>query len=80
MPLAVVKKQVKDLPLDVTLDDSMAMMPTMTLSSVANVQVSARVSHSGNAIAQPGEPIGKMQLSTSVDNGVVNLTISELVP
>jgi len=80
MPLAVVKKQVKDLPLDVTLDDSMAMMPTMTLSSVANVQVSARVSRSGNAIAQSGEPIGKMQLSTSVDNGVVNLTISELVP
>lgn len=80
MPLAVVKKQVKDLPLDVTLDDSMAMMPTMTLSSVANVQVSARVSHTGNAIAQSGEPIGKMPLSTTVDNGVVKLVIGEIVP
>lgn len=80
MPLAVVKKQVKDLPLEVTLDDSMAMMPTMTLSSVANVQVSARVSHTGNAIAQSGEPIGKMPLSTTVDNGVVKLVIGEIVP
>ncbi len=80
MPLAVVKKQVKDLPLEVTLDDSMAMMPTMALSSVANVQVSARVSHTGNAIAQSGEPIGKMPLSTTVDNGVVKLVIGEIVP
>ena len=80
MPLAVVKKQVKDLPLDVTLDDSMAMMPAMTISSVEKVQVSARISHSGNAIAQSGEPIGKMELSTSVDNGVVKLVISEIVP
>jgi cytochrome c-type biogenesis protein CcmH len=80
MPLAVVKKQVKDLPLDVTLDDSMAMMPTMTISSVENVQVSARVSHTGNAIAQSGEPIGKLPLSTSVDNGVVKLVIGETVP
>lgn len=80
MPLAVVKKQVKDLPLEVTLDDSMAMMPAMTISSVEKVQLSARISRSGNAIAQSGEPIGKMQVSTSVDNGVVKLLISELVP
>jgi cytochrome c-type biogenesis protein CcmH len=80
MPLAVVKKQVKDLPLEITLDDSMAMMPAMTISSVENVQVSARISHSGNAIAQSGEPIGKMKLATSVDNGVVKLVIGELVP
>ncbi|MGB4499046.1 MAG: c-type cytochrome biogenesis protein CcmI [Methylococcaceae bacterium] len=80
MPLAVVKKQVKDLPLDVTLDDSMAMMPTMTISSVQNVQLSARISHSGNAIAQSGEPIGKTQVSTAIDNGIVKLVINELVP
>ncbi len=80
MPLAVVKKQVKDLPLEVTLDDSMAMMPAMTISSVENIQVSARISHSGNAIAQSGEPIGKKQISTLVKNGVIELVISEFVP
>jgi cytochrome c-type biogenesis protein CcmH len=80
MPLAVVKKQVKDLPLEVTLDDSMAMMPAMTISSVENVQISARISHSGNAIAQPGEPIAKSFLSTTIDNGVVKLVIGGLIP
>ncbi len=79
MPLAAIKKQVKDLPLEITLDDSMAMIPNMTISSVANVQLSARISHSGNAIAQAGEPIGKKQISTQVDNGVVKLVISETV-
>ncbi|HCT98779.1 MAG TPA: c-type cytochrome biogenesis protein CcmI, partial [Methylococcaceae bacterium] len=80
MPLAVVKKQVKELPLEVTLDDSMAMMPAMTLSSVANVQLSARVSKSGNATPQSGEPIGKKQVSTLVDSGVIPLIISDTVP
>ena len=79
MPLAVVKKQVKDLPIDITLDDSMAMMPNMTISSVANVQVSARVSKSGNASPQAGEPIGKKQVSTLIDSGLINLVISETV-
>jgi hypothetical protein len=55
----------------------MAMMPAMTISSVANVQISARISHSGNAIAQAGEPIAKKQVSTVIDNGIVNLTISD---
>ena len=79
MPLAVVKKQVKDLPIDITLDDSMAMMPNMTISSVANVQVTARVSKSGNASPQSGEPIGKKQVSTLIDSGLINLVISETV-
>lgn len=79
MPLAVVKKQVKELPFEVTLDDSMAMMPNMNLSSVANVQISARISHSGNAMAQAGEPIGSVQVSTLVENSAVNILINETV-
>jgi len=78
MPLAVVKKQVKELPLEITLDDSMAMMPNMNLSSVANVQISARISHSGNAIAQAGEPIGITQISTLIDSAV-SVTINDTV-
>ncbi len=80
MPLAVVKKQVKELPIDITLDDSMAMMPNMTISSVANVQVSARVSKSGNASPQSGDLIGQKQVSTLIDSGVISLVISEQVP
>lgn len=55
MPLAAAKKQVKDLPFEVFLDDSMAMMPTMKLSAVPEVVVGARISLSGQPIAQNGD-------------------------
>lgn len=55
MPLAVARHTVSDLPITVTLDDTMAMMPSMTLSQFDSVTVGARVSQSGNAIAEPGD-------------------------
>jgi cytochrome c-type biogenesis protein CcmH len=55
MPLAILRKQVKDLPLSFTLDDSMAMTPAMKLSSVQRVVVGARISKRGDATAQAGD-------------------------
>lgn len=55
MPLAVAKLDASRLPTTVTLTDAMAMMPAMKLSSVAHVLVGARISHSGQPIAQPGD-------------------------
>ncbi len=55
MPLAAAKKRVKDLPVDIVLDDSMAMMPTMKLSDFSEVVVGARISKSGRPIAQDGD-------------------------
>ncbi len=55
MPLAVSRHLVSDLPITVMLDDTMAMMPAMTLSQFPSVTVGARVSKSGDAIAQPGD-------------------------
>jgi cytochrome c-type biogenesis protein CcmH len=55
MPLAIVKKQVKDLPFSFTLDDSQAMAPTMTLSSANTVVVGARITKSGDATPKSGD-------------------------
>jgi cytochrome c-type biogenesis protein CcmH len=55
MPLAVARKQVKDLPLTVELDDAMAMMPGMNLSAFPRLVVGARISKSGKPTASPGD-------------------------
>jgi cytochrome c-type biogenesis protein CcmH len=55
MPLAVAKLDAGKLPTSVTLTDAMAMMPAMKLSSVQRVFVGARISHSGQPIAQVGD-------------------------
>ena len=55
VPLAVLRKQVRDLPVSFSLDDSMAMAPGMNLSGFARVVVGARISKSGGAAPQPGD-------------------------
>ncbi|MDE2370013.1 MAG: c-type cytochrome biogenesis protein CcmI [Burkholderiales bacterium] len=55
MPLAILRKKVSDLPLDFTLDDSLAMSPAMAISTQSQVVVGARISKSGNAMPQPGD-------------------------
>jgi cytochrome c-type biogenesis protein CcmH len=65
MPLAVAKVDASRLPTSVTLTDAMAMTPAMRLSSVTRVFVGARISHSGQPIAQSGDMEG--------DAGVVDV-------
>ncbi|HET8871197.1 MAG TPA: tetratricopeptide repeat protein [Aquabacterium sp.] len=55
MPLAIVRKQVKDLPFAFTLNDALAMSPQARLSKETEVVVGARVSKSGQAMPQEGD-------------------------
>ncbi len=55
MPLAALRVKVKDLPLNFSFDDSMAMNPSAKLSDFADVVVAARVSKSGNVMPQRGD-------------------------
>ena len=61
------------------LDDSQAMAPAMKLSGAAAVRVEARISHSGNAIPQPGDLVGT---SAVVKPGArdVKIVVDKVVP
>ena len=80
MPLAVVRKQVKDLPIEVSLDDTMAMIPSMKLSNFEKVQVSARISKSGQPGAQSGDVQSEVRIVNSTQKEKIKLTISDVVP
>ncbi len=64
MPFAVVRLPVEGLPTEVVLDDTTAMAPGNSLSKQQKVKVTARVSLSGNAIAQAGDWQGRSQVLT----------------
>jgi cytochrome c-type biogenesis protein CcmH len=65
MPLAVKRLQLSDLPVSLTLSDDDAMMPNMKLSTFDQVIVGARVSTSGQPIAQAGDFYTELE---SIDN------------
>jgi cytochrome c-type biogenesis protein CcmH len=54
-PLAVLRKQVKDLPVRFVLDDSMSMVPEAKLSAFPMVVVGARISKGGSATPGSGD-------------------------
>lgn len=77
LPLAVVRKQAKELPLTITLDDSMAMQPAFRLSSVESVKIGANVSKTGNAILQTGDLFGEIS-PVHVGDSTVVLVIDQV--
>jgi cytochrome c-type biogenesis protein CcmH len=62
MPLAVQRLSAAQLPAQVTLDDTNSMTPERKLSSVDRWRVVARVSRSGNAVPQPGDLEGSIEV------------------
>jgi cytochrome c-type biogenesis protein CcmH len=69
---------VRDLPYRFVLDDSMAMSPTLKLSSFPKVVVAARISKSGTATAQPGDLQG-VSAPVANDDGAVTVVIDSQV-
>jgi len=80
MPLAAVRRKVRDLPLTVTLDDGMAMLPQMRLSKFPEVVVGARISKSGAPTPSSGDLQGLSEPVRVAEAGVVEVSIGQVVP
>ncbi len=80
MPLAVAKMKVSDLPVRVTLDDSMAMGPMAKLSSVDQVQIKATVTQSGTPGAKPGDLLGMFgPVIVAGHDSLIQINIDQIV-
>ena len=79
MPLAIARLTVAQLPANVTLSDSMSMLPNMTISKFGQIVLGARISKSGNASPQKGDyqTISSALANSSV--GPIRLTIDRMV-
>lgn len=78
MPVALLRKKVGDLPLNFTLDDSMAMVSNMSLSTQSQVVVVARISLRGNVTPEAGDLEGR-SAPVSVGSRDLKLEISEVL-
>lgn len=81
MPLAIQKLSASQLPLSVTLDESMAMAPGMTIKSFPELELVARISKTGSPTAQTGDwqgTFGPVKLDAL--EGVQQIVISEQLP
>jgi len=79
MPLAIVRARVKDLPMEFALDESMAMMPNMSLAKFSEVVVGARVSKTGDAMPASGD-MQTLTGAVSVGTKGLTLVIDSVVP
>jgi cytochrome c-type biogenesis protein CcmH len=79
MPLAILRFQVKDLPVKFHLDDSLAMSPAAKLSNYVDVVIGARVSKAGSATPQSGDLQGTTK-PLKVGSAGISVVIDQVVP
>ena len=79
MPLAVLRKEAGDLPVQFELDDSMSMMPSAKLSNFPEIIVGARISKSGSPMPSSGDLEGTSGVVKVGDNQIIRIVIDHRV-
>lgn len=80
MPLAAIKRQARELPVSIVLDDSSLLRPGTSLSQFPQLKLAARVSHSGQPISQSGDLQSEVKVIDPASKEVVLLHIDQQVP
>lgn len=79
MPVAVHRQAVTGFPVDVTISDASAMMPSLKLSDLRTVRLDARISMSGDAAPRAGDLEAEGQVVTVRDGRAEMLVIERVV-
>lgn len=79
MPLAVVRKKAGELPIEVTLDDTMSMMPGMSIASFDRLVIGARISKTGRPTPTPGDLQGLTQPVAAKDGDSFAVEVNQVV-
>lgn len=79
-PLAVIRRQARELPVTLQISDADIMLPGRTLASVATATLVARIANGGDPIAKPGDVYGEAQWQrATVPGGPVAIVIDRVV-
>lgn len=79
MPVAVLRAKASALPLQFTLDDTLAMSPDHTISKFAEIVIEARISKTGMAATQPGDLLSTPQTVKPGATGI-RLVVDQVRP
>ena len=78
-PLAVVRTSAQQWPVTLTLSDANAMIAGRNLSSVDDVEVTARIAFGGTAVTAPGDLLGRA-VQKRGETGRLGVTIDTVAP
>ncbi|MCY3768153.1 MAG: c-type cytochrome biogenesis protein CcmI [Gammaproteobacteria bacterium] len=80
MPLAIARLSVSDLPADILLTEGMAMLPEVTIAAFEELEIVARISRSGEAVARAGDYTSRaVRFSAEDPNEIVSIHIDREV-
>jgi cytochrome c-type biogenesis protein CcmH len=79
-PLGAVRIPAPRFPVTVELGDANSMVPQRPISSVSEIEVLARLSYSGQPMAQPGDPASEPVRVGTSNHANVELTLSLPTP
>lgn len=79
IPVAVRKQAARDFPITLTLSDADSLMPTLKLSQLSTVELTARISIKGDAKPQPGDIEAAKVLVPMPSTTPVTITLDRVV-